>query len=442
MKVTELKNDPLIIEWFKFRRAKSNTQEGYLFSMQEYTEFTGMSPAELIEEAEVEVDARTKPRKQKIRGYIISFREHLIGKGNAPLTVEQRVTGVRSFYKAFDIIIPEVERRDTTAKSLETNKGLPEKEDIRKVLGIADPFEKAFILVGLSSGLSVNEITNMKVKDFTNGYNPEDEITTLKLRREKTNYDFVTFLTPEATRAVKNYIDHRNRTPKEGNKTRRLDQLRKQKVTNENGYLFVSRHIEDEFLETGNEEIRKIGEAGIQDAYRKLSEDAGLSGKKGIWNKIRSHKMRTWFTNKLREAHCDPDLREFMAGHKIQGSKANYFVDNEKELKEAYENCIPYLTIEKAMDVSESDEFKRIKVQNELLIVEAENNRLEKEDYLAVKKELDQLKALIEGKTHVINEFEQLYDNPKDRILAIEKFVRPLDPVEDKQLIEELKTDE
>ena len=53
--------------------------------MQEYIEFTKMSPLELVEEAEAET--RVKPRRQKIRGYITEFRGFLINKGVAPQLV-------------------------------------------------------------------------------------------------------------------------------------------------------------------------------------------------------------------------------------------------------------------------------------------------------------------------------------------------------------------
>jgi hypothetical protein len=57
--------------------------------------------------------------------------------------------------------------------------------------------EKAILLTGVASGLSAQEIIKLKSKDFTKGYDPETEITTLKLRREKVNFDFITFLSPE-----------------------------------------------------------------------------------------------------------------------------------------------------------------------------------------------------------------------------------------------------
>lgn len=87
-------------------------------------------------------------RKQSIRKYIIDFREYLENKGLAPLSIEHRMTAVKSFYKSQYIVIQEIERRDAT-KPMEEHKGIPEKESIRKILEVADPLEKAIILMGV-----------------------------------------------------------------------------------------------------------------------------------------------------------------------------------------------------------------------------------------------------------------------------------------------------
>jgi hypothetical protein len=58
--------------------------------------------------------------------------------------------------------------------------------------------------------VGAQEIKNLTINDFENGYNEKTGVTTLKLRREKVGYDFVTFLSPEARKAVLIYLDSRN----------------------------------------------------------------------------------------------------------------------------------------------------------------------------------------------------------------------------------------
>ena len=80
-----------------------------------------------------------------------------------------------------------------------------------------------------------------------------------------------------------------------------------------------------------------------------------------------------------------------MMGHQIEGSRASYFVENSTELKAAYKDCVDYLTIQKELDISESEDFKRIKAENETLILEAEKHRVERS-------ELQELRAELEAK--------------------------------------------
>lgn len=395
MKIAELKKDSIVQEWLKHVRAKPHTQKGYLACLQEYTEFLRMTPTELIEEAEAEYDARVKPRKQKIKGYIIVFREYLENKQLAPLTVENRITGVRSFYKANDIIIPELQRLGETAKPLEVHKKIPTKEVIRKVLEIADQLETAIILVGACSGLAVNEICDLKVRDFKNGYDPETGITTLDLRREKNKVDFVTFLTPEASKSVLNYLEHRERETKSNRQERREKHFKKQRVYNEDGSLFICRYVSDKYLETGDEELRKLKDTTIGEMYRVLCEDAKICADKGVMNTFRSHNLRKYFNNRLIAANCDPMIREFLMGHKISDrTKASYFVADPTELKELYKSFIPFLTIEKPLDISESPDYLRIKQENQILQAETERHILERSELQELRAEIERIKEM------------------------------------------------
>jgi hypothetical protein len=53
-----------------------------------------------------------------------------------------------------------------------------------------------------------------RVKDFKKGHDPVTEVTTLNLLRGKVGFDFLTFLSPEASTAVIEYIEFRGRTAK------------------------------------------------------------------------------------------------------------------------------------------------------------------------------------------------------------------------------------
>lgn len=122
-------------------------------------------------------------RQRRIKTYLISFKKSLQDKGLAPMTVKSYMNGVQSFYRSCDIELPALGRNK--AKVLEKNKDIPTMEYFQEVLKICDPLERTVLLVGASSGLSLNEIRNLKVKDFKKSYDPETEVTTLKLRSKR-----------------------------------------------------------------------------------------------------------------------------------------------------------------------------------------------------------------------------------------------------------------
>jgi hypothetical protein len=99
---------------------------------------------------------------------------------------------------------------------------------LRTVLKFGDTLGRALLLMGISCCLSANEIMNLKVRDFKSGFDEKTKITTFKLRREKTKVDFVTFISPETSMAVQDYLNFRNKNIKT-EEERRLPLLEKQK---------------------------------------------------------------------------------------------------------------------------------------------------------------------------------------------------------------------
>lgn len=268
MKIFELKEDTMVTDWLDNIK-KSNTIKLYLLAMQGYTEFLNKSPNKLINEAEEE--SKLLARKRNIKKYLIGFKKHMIDKGLSPMTQKAYMAGVKAFYAFYDIELPKI--KIDNVKPLRENKGIPTKEDIQEALKVCDPLETAVLLVGATSGLSANEIINLRIDDFKKGYDPTTGITTLDLRRQKVELDFITFLTPEASNAVKDYLTYRARTIKTS-ESKRLMQLEKQRITSDTGYLFISRSICDDYLTDHDDEYRKIAIPAFMEMYRTVSEKA------------------------------------------------------------------------------------------------------------------------------------------------------------------------
>lgn len=392
MKVAELKGDQIICEWLNTLNPKPHTERNYLLAMQIYTDWVGKTPEELLIEAENE--ATLIMRRRHIKTYLINFRKYL-QETRAPTTVKGYLTGVISFYRLFDIDLPPLPRLDKKARPMDKNNRVPAKEELQEVLKVCDPLEKAILLVGASSGLSANEIIRLELDDLNID---ADFITTLELTREKTGVKLCTFLSPEATKAVLEYLEFRNR---EG-KTKRCTQHIKQKVVSKNDHLFIKRHIPVSYTNSKNDNERALDLEALVKIYRGISTKARKNTPAGTWNFIRSHTIRKFFNSALYNAGCQAWAIEYFMGHEQDATRAAYFRPNPDQLKEIYKTYIPFLTIQKELDFSTSPEFLKIQEENKILLMEAEKQRVEREELIQLQQTVQELQAQHEGLRNVI----------------------------------------
>jgi hypothetical protein len=191
--------------------------------------------------------------------------------------------------------------------------------------------------------------------------------------------------------------------------------LRKQKIVDDTGYLFIKRSVANEYLDNPDEELRKLQDFTVQEMYRELCVGAGICSDRGVWNLFRSHNMRKYFNNRLIAAKCDPMLKEFMMGHKISNkTQASYFVADPTELKELYKSLVPFLIIESVFDYSGSSEYLEMKAEIDKLQSEKDNL------FDEMRKELDKLKQTESNRADAVNEFLAEFKDPNKRKQLIE----------------------
>ncbi|RXA21709.1 hypothetical protein EQO05_00165 [Methanosarcina sp. MSH10X1] len=434
----ELKEDATIIEWLTTINSRPNTECNYLLGFQWFTEWTGKEPEALLLEAEQETKDGLLMRHRSIKKYLIGFRKYLQDKGNAPQTIKGYITGVRSFYTAFDITLPNLTRSGNKAQTLKRHKEIPSKEDLQETLKVCGPLEKAILLVGVSSGLSAHEICNLKVADFKKGYDPETGITTLDLRRGKVGFDFITFLSPEASKAVQDYLTYRARTAKT-NEKRRLDQLEKQRVFSDNDYLFIKRSIDPSYLKSHDDELRNLNQYSFSKVYRNISEKAQKNTPAGYWNLIRSHNMRKYFNSALLNAGADSFHVEFFMGHTLDDTKAAYFRADKGKLKEIYKKYIPYITIEKALDPEQHPDFIILKKESETYARAAANATVERNELIELRAEMERLKqagSIKDGYMQFadVNEIIEMRNNLDQKLKDLEQELEEISKLKEMML--------
>jgi integrase len=423
MNNTELKENVEIKKWFSGINASDNTKQSYLQAMQAYTDKTGKTPEQLILEAEAEVRAGKLMRERTIFTYLPEFRELLEKKELAPLTIKNRMTGICSFYKYYNIDLPVLPKNMNRARPQKKRRDIPTKEDIQAILKFCDPLERALVLLGASSGLAATEISNLKVGDFKKGQDDKTKITVLHVTRTKENdYEFHTCLSPEATMAIEIYLAYRSRAVETEDKER-LEQLEKQRVTSDNDYLFISRAVPDDYLSFYDldkskkenarlrEKMRKLDTTAIMAIYRRLSEKAQMSAPSGDWNIIRSHNLRRFFNTTLLNAGASIFLVDYAMGHALDSTHDAYYRNDPQKLREHYSEYVHLLTINKETDEELMQKYEEEVKKSKALETDVVKMAIERT-------ELQDLREQLELERADRNEYERNVDALMDLKMA------------------------
>ncbi|AFV23312.1 hypothetical protein Mpsy_1103 [Methanolobus psychrophilus R15] len=420
----ELENEPKLKELFALISPADMTKQNYLSALVHYTKFTDMTPTQLIEEANADLKAGKLMTERHVFKRIPAFRQYLetlttpqAGKQHAPGTLNKYVNTVCSFYKYFHIDVPKQPRSKQKVKPLKENMRKATKDDIHKAHEFADVRDRAIMLCGISSGMGAAEIASLTLKAFKDGYDPKTGITTFDMRRQKVGTDFITFISPEASAAILKYLEWRDRPPARPLNKRDVTEYEKRRTTPDS-YLFVASKAPPQYLETHDEKIRKCKPDTIIRVYNRLNKAASMGGQKGVYNVVRSHNMRKFFNSSLKNAGCDGDLVEYFMGHTLDGAKATYFEGDPEKLKEIYKKFIPYITIRKELDVSESPEYQAVKKENSILQAETARHIVERSELSDLRNENAEIKSKISNMEKLINDavterLKELIDSKK-----------------------------
>jgi len=400
----------LVDEWFNHINAKGGTLNLYSLAVSKYIAFHKMSLSELLEEAEDDIIKGVTPRKRRIKGRIIDFRNSLIDKSDN--TKHSYVSAVRSFFKAMDVQLPDNKRYEKTA-ILEENKFMGiERSEIKRVLKFAGVRDKAITLLIASSGTAGNELIKLTKDDFTNGLDHETGICTFYIRRTKTQGDYHTYCSPEASAAIQEYLNTRE------------DDL---------PWLFVG------FIKGTNKKVQMTGNS-IGGVFRRLSVKTDNEGEFGFFNKIRAHNFRKFFKTTLTEAGTPRWAVEYMMGHKEELDARYSSPSGEKMRNTYYAPYVNSLLIDTAeVIITPMEDITALReLQSEMKIMrekESDKDHTISELMkisLELKERLDQEEVQAETMKHVVtdksvSEIEETVQNFPETLEKIKQATKPCD---------------
>lgn len=388
----EIENDLKIIQWFSNIEASPATRSLYSTFMKIYCECVGKTPTELITEAIKEIKEGKMPAERKESSYIASFKEYMKKKGYADKSFAAGMAAVRSFYKSYDIILSNGASRTKKAKSKKENNNFLSKDDIKKLLvNVKNLREKSVILIMSTSGMAIQEIVNLQIGDISID---EDGIGTISVRRSKTDVDYFTFISPEATKALHDYWEER-------------DRIQEVPVHDEKGKLKLNEPV---FVNYGNRQKRgQMNKLIMIKHFRDLGEELGYGGKTGAGkdrkglSKSRSHGFRKFFISTLKNAGMPTEKVEFLAGHTRTDLDEAYNNIDINKLKELYKQYLPYLTFERTIEIRSLDTKDAKRLEG----LENENTDLRKQ-ITDIQKELDSRKPIDDQISRLLNDPEFL----------------------------------
>jgi integrase len=341
----------------------------------------------MIEEAEDEEEERLRMRKRKIRKYFLSWLDELQTKGYSRNTIGSLFTSVKTFYRFFEIELPNVtiELKKDNNKSFEK---IPTKKDIKIALNHANIKYKAMILLMSSSGMGSSEIRNLTYGNFLESikeyYKPtkneqfdivqiseilqekRNVIPTWKINRFKTGMPYITFSTPESMEALLVYMNSR---------------YNEQPFTSLEDWIFIS---------NGTQMSGHV----ISTYFRRINDKAGFEKlKHSVF--FHTHALRKFFGTTLHNKGIQRLNYDFMMGHKIDQLAEAYIKPNVDSLKLEYMRCLEDLSIESVkFRRIESEEIKNI--VNELNEERQKRKNMEKEQEKTDAK-VEKLEEMIES---------------------------------------------
>ncbi len=397
----EIRYDETFAEFLDARGITESTKRGHTTAMKIYCNYNGITPTELIEEAEKDQDVGIKRKKRKIRRRIITFVNYLRDNGKAKGTIDTYLTTIKAFYDDNDIDIPKLPKNLTRNKEEALNKafdGKPTIEHVKIACNNSDIRLKAIILLQFSSGMGASEVRNVTYQNFIDSiieYVDIDEsdklnvpkiveqikkvkdcIGTWKITRYKMTKPYVTFNTPESAHAIADYLLWRLKNNKP--------------VKSLDDHLFVDNYN------------KQLSDDALRKLYARLNDRCGFGRRNNKFHFLTSHRLRVAFTTILYEAGIDKLTIDRLLGHRVGHIDDAYFKTTIERLKREYVTGIEQLSTEK-VNLIRYDDGEVRKLIQKLDVTKSSVNVLEEKlkekenEMTAMQEKVDKLESVLEG---------------------------------------------
>jgi integrase len=342
-----------------YRKSRSeNSVNTYLRSLERFLGYVGLSAEALAE--------KVKNGTFNVVDSLNRWLDDLNTRDTAPRTQKVYFHAVKKFV---EVTVPEsqvnwkmVELPKTW--SVEEDRP-PTKQELKDILNHGNLKDRAIVLLAVSSGMREGTLAELQVGDVD--FDAFEDIAVIKVRPEaaKQRIAYVTFATPEAKNALRQYLDLRKRRKGER---------------------------ETSLLNCKTDAIRA--------RWNRLLRKADKAQKKRKFHQLHFHTLRKYFRTNLELAGVSTSFRERLLGHKGEYLDESYFKPQMQELLNEYRKAIPNLTILEPM--ADYEEIRKKQLLDTARLMGFGEEKL---------KRLEEVLARAKTTDEAIEEFKKLSEN-------------------------------
>jgi len=282
-----------------------NTKLSYLKGLRAFFRFKGITnPDEFIESVK-----KQQNQNQLYKDFIL----FLASENKAPKTVAAWGASLKKFFAANGL--PVTEKVQIKVYNVHEDE-LPKKEDLQKALKLADVKARTVLLLLASSGMRIGELHQLKLSDIDLTSDPPK--ITIKSSKAKERKSRITFITPEARKALEDYLQKR----KIVGHTLTPDSP---VIATDDGKPMSYQNLE--FI--------------LENVFIKIA------GKEGKRYKLHPHSLRKWFKTQLISAGVPAPIVDRLTGHARYLAR-EYELYTEDQLREWYKKGMSALLIEES----------------------------------------------------------------------------------------------
>ena len=331
------------------------TVETYAEGIKHFVDYLGVStPSEALEKA------RSGSVEKLVDGFIDFSMEKY-----APNTVLRLICGIKKWLRMNDVEVKwnTIEMPSSAIRVIQDR--APSRDELVKLTKYCSIRDQAMIYVLASSGLRIGTLLTLTIGDVNFDYDDVAKVTVMKKAGRKfsskniqgTKNFYCTFVTPEAKKALLEYMELRERR---GEKLRPDSPL---------------------FVHEKRKKLEAISHESFRRQWARILEKTDLTEKTHTWFMLHVHVLRKFFRTQCANGGVKDTYFNYWLGHKNMGYlDESYFRAQESEHLAEYRKAIPYLTIQEPKEIHDlkrqlederrkrEEEFTRLDELNEQLM--------------------------------------------------------------------------